>query len=232
MNINVEKLEPLQHGEGKFGKCYILDKGTIYKEFKPDIEEELIIYKENLMPLVGKENETFILPRHLNCQNGILLGYTMRYINAPCLKRLGHNISLSQLALATPKVYQDIENLSNNRIISEDVTDRNILFNGNIHIIDSDFYTIGDNKDKILLKNRKNYNQAILAYICETSMNKNEIEEFIMNDFYLKYMYNLLEYGASKEVMVGFLTTLKTKVSEYAGRETDNLKDIYKILKK
>lgn len=232
MKIDVEKLKPLEHGEGKFGKCYILDEGTIYKEFKPDIEEELIICEENLLPLVGKENETFILPRYLNCEDDILLGYTMRYINAPCLKRLGHNISLSKLALATPQVYQDIENLSNKKIISADVSDRNILFNDNIHIIDSDFYTLGDNIDKILLENRKNYNQAILSYICETSMTKNEIEEFIMNDFYLKYLYNLLERGGSKEAMIGFLTTLKIKISEYAGKEVDNLKDVYKILKK
>ena len=204
MKIDVSKLKPLEHGEGKFGKCYILDEETIYKEFKPVIEEELIICKESLVPLVEKENETFILPRYLNCEDKILLGYTMRYINAPCLRRLGHNISLSKLALATPKVYQDIDNLSNNKIITADVNDRNILFDENIHIIDSDFYTIGDNPSKILLENRKNYNNAIMSYICETSMTKNEIEKFIMSDFYLKYLYNLLESGGSKEAMVEF----------------------------
>ncbi len=232
MKIDVSKLKPLEHGEGKFGKCYILDEETIYKEFKPVIEEELIICRESLVPLVEKENETFILPRYLNCEDKILLGYTMRYINAPCLRRLGHNISLSKLALATPKVYQDIDNLSNNKIITADVNDRNILFDENIHIIDSDFYTIGDNPSKILLENRKNYNNAIMSYICETSMTKNEIEKFIMSDFYLKYLYNLLESGGSKEAMVEFLTILKMKVSAYADREVDNLKDVYKILKK
>ena len=39
MKIDVSKLKPLEHGEGKFGKCYILDEETIYKEFKPVIEE-------------------------------------------------------------------------------------------------------------------------------------------------------------------------------------------------
>ena len=71
-----------------------------------------------------------------------------------------------------------------------------------------------------------------MSYICETSMTKNEIEKFIMSDFYLKYLYNLLESGGSKEAMVEFLTILKMKVSEYADREVDNLKDVYKILKK
>lgn len=233
MDIDIKNLKPLKDGEGSCGKCYILNENTLYKEFYPVTEEDFIICEKELRPLVGIINDTFVFPIELNIKYGILLGYTMRYVKGVSLKNLNHDIFLYSLIYALPKVYEDIEIISKKGILLYDISDDNILFDGTkLSIIDQDRSTIIDNPRLALMYNRRNFNQTILCYICEQTMQNREIEKFISSDVYLNYIYEGLNQGISNEFMIEFLETIREKLFEVYGDVAINVKDIKKILEK
>ena len=133
--------------EGQYGKCYKQPNNKVFKHFdghtpiKYDTfnrttREEIIALSDLSIPNIITPEILVILRENLE-----LSGYIADFIYGPKLIKLPPNILIDQYISKIPNIMKRIFELSYKEYYAEDLASRNMIYNGEFYIYDTDFYT-------------------------------------------------------------------------------------------
>lgn len=146
--IKPEELAEIENKEKiGFGKCANLYKknNEVYKIIKQDAKK---MYGKGIEALVGLKSEICVFPKELlrDNENGFV-GYVMDYVPGTKLKKIFPKIPFKQIQQIIDKAQTGIEELSEQKIIFEDMHYDNMMWDDedkSIKIIDTDFFELAD----------------------------------------------------------------------------------------
>lgn len=229
--VNAKEIEKQEKiGEGKCANIY-RNGSTVYKILKENSDSKRFYSKEMLQRLAGVKSDLCIFPNEiLEDNNGNLLGYSMDFVSGRKMKDIISMLPFEQLQSVITKAEQDVEEISKQGIIFEDMHDDNVMWNEEtqkIQIIDTDFFK--RTEDNL---NNTNYRRfaGIIQYMIDSKINqygKTENEELIP-------FYNLanLKTKNGKQLSINeYISNLKSIVENDFGRQFNNLNEIEEVLK-
>lgn len=178
----IKKLDKI--GEGKCANLYRNDN-DVYKIIKQDAKK---IYGKGIEALVGLKSEICVFPKELlrDNENGFV-GYVMDYVPGTKLKNVFSKIPFKQLQQIIDKAQTGIEDLSEQKIIFEDMHYDNMMWDDedkSIKIIDTDFFKLSDD---ILIEELKKSNLSKFNRQMETIIG---LEDYTLK----KYLSRNKEY--------------------------------------
>ena len=231
--VNAKEIEKQEKiGEGKCANIY-RNGSTVYKILKEKSDSKRFYSKEMLQQLAGVKSDLCRFPNEiLEDNNGKLLGYSMDFVSGRKMKDIISMLPFEQLQSVITKAEQDVEEISEQGIIFEDMHDDNVMWNEEtqkIQIIDTDFFK--RTEDNLNLNNT-NYRRfsGVIQYMIDSKINqygKTENEELIP-------FYNLanLKTKNGKQLSINeYITNLKSIIENDFGRQFNNLNEIEEVLK-
>ena len=136
-------------GYGTTAICFLLKDKTVLKFFINTHHKRNLFrvrdIMEHLSSLEALNNDTYVAPRKIVCINNEVVAYIMDYRNALTIKRLSNGTRVNDLLESFPKLVDDTYSVSSKHFRISDMHDKNILFNGNYHVIDLDNGNFVDN---------------------------------------------------------------------------------------
>lgn len=130
-------------GTGTTARCYKLKDGSVLKLFKHNyrafclLDKEL--FKNDLNHFKNITNDTFIGPNKVVLdKNNKINGYIYPYVNGKSFDKLSNNEHFLEVYKNYKQVLIDICKISDEKFSLFDVHPGNIIYDGNIHIIDLD----------------------------------------------------------------------------------------------
>lgn len=167
MEINLEILSTLE----KIGKGACAD---IYKYGNKALKilnesGKAMTNLQETSKLEGIKNDTFVLPEQiLTGANGELVGYVLELVNGQGFidDNIIKNIDFDTLKGAIAKVEQDLQQLSADKVVCDDLNHKNIMWDtekGCIKIVDTDSFIINKDltKEQIYGMNLEQFNNQI-----------------------------------------------------------------------
>ena len=124
---------------------------------------------EETSKLVGIKNDTFVFPEEiLTNADGEVIGYILELVDGQAFidDDIIKNIDFNTLKKSILKVEQDLQQLSSNKVICDDLNHKNIMWdlsNGCIKIIDTDSFIVNEDftEKQIYGINLKQFNEQI-----------------------------------------------------------------------
>lgn len=229
--MNVCKLKELPDGKGNFGKCYIIDDRTLYKEFYESSRSGYSFKKESLKKIVNIKNDSFIFPKKLYTKGNEVLGYTMNYIHANRIDKLNYNFSIIDFICAFDTLKENLKKINDERIVMIDAGVKNTLFNGNFYIIDTDFYE----KEEDPYFDYNSNEEYIVMYLYEYLVlreNKYEMLSLIEKNDDLRIINDDLMKKFNISTFKTFLYELREAICKINHEDIDNFSEMIKVLKK
>lgn len=228
-SLDTIKLKPLKNGSGSYGRCYIVDDNTLYKKFFINEDGKYPFHRDKLSNLIGIENDTIIFPTELDIVDDYVRGYYMKWIHAPNMREIDYDISLSSIISSLDKLELDLNLVSDLGIVISDVNFENVLFKDRFYLIDID----------LCWKSR--------GYFNVNSFNERMFTNFLHHYFikeynYYEFIFALENYPRLENVYCAsinsksissfkeFLIMYKEYISEIAGCDIDNFKNVDKVL--
>ena len=230
--MNVLGLKKLPNGDGGYGSCYILDSNTLYKKFHKMDDGTYPFEADHFDKFIGVESDSFVFPKNIDIEDNYAVGYTMDYIHANTLESIDFDFSINDFIVALDKLKEGIYKVTNSGIVVCDVNAKNILYDGEFHVIDTDLYMTADECDFDPYDVNEDYIASYLySYITEE---KCSYEMEMIRD----YNYNLDELDkkirkkADMESLKHYLYELQDSVGELEDRRIDTFNDLYKGIQK
>lgn len=122
-------------GEGLEVECFLID-GNVEKYFKTNHQKKIILNKDSIEKMKNIKTERILLPTsEITDQQNNLLGYKMKYINNLGIDSF-FKLERKELRKENELIRKDIEELSDKKIIMEDLLDENTSYNKGLYIID------------------------------------------------------------------------------------------------
>ncbi len=214
-NLDLLKKEEISHGCN--GICYKTQDNMVFKQiYNPN--------EKNLLELSKLYSPSFIFPSKLVYYQNRLIGYIMEYVDGVTIKNIDLNIKTDDYIKQTDKIENEIAVLTNYRVHLLDVGINNIMIdkNGNIKIIDTDFYSIKSKLNNLYSLNLISYNYGVLYPI--TDISKNNFKSVTLN----KYSKLVL---CGKMLPSDFIIELENFLNK-ENLEHNNLYEIKRNLKK
>lgn len=222
----LKKYEMCVLDSGSQGKCYKIGNKVykIFLQFIDEIEEdEMITYdRDDIMQFSTITNNTYIFPSDVIMVGDVVIGYVTDYVDAISLYKTNPLVvDLDVFEKALEDTTKDIEIISNNGILSYDVT-YNILYGvAGLKVIDTMEYSKTD-MDSLLLfrENKKRFYY--------------EIRLFLIDDFFYEFMKNNCDlysmcYDPDVDI-IEFLKEFRKRLSEKEGHEIVKLGDAKKSI--
>lgn len=133
-------------GEGLEVECFLID-GIVEKYFKTNPQKKIILNKDSIEKMKSIKTERILLPTsEITDQKNNLIGYKMKYI-----KNLGSDsfftLEKESLRKETELIRKDIENLSDKKVVIEDLLDENTSYHNGLYIIDPGAFRFDDSID-------------------------------------------------------------------------------------
>ena len=224
------KLKKLPNGKGNYGECYIVDNNTLYKEFFRLDDGSYPFEKNYFNDMQGIENGTFVFPKKIYTNGDYTLGYTMDYIHAYNLELIQLDFSLSDFIIALDRLKEDLKRLTENGIVICDVNSRNILYDGKFHVIDTDLFTTEEKSGFNPEGNEKYLSEYLYYYVTEEN-NRYEFDDLLFSNDELYYVDKKIKNKCNMDILKDFLFELRDALLKETNFETDNFKDMYRIVK-
>lgn len=129
-------------GYGSSAICFLLPDMDVLKLYLPTPHTynlfEYFDMQEHLEYLRTLENESYIGPNKIYMYKGRIIGYSMRYVMNPTLKRVSQDTLVSNLLIFTDVLFEDTMKISEHRYRIGDMHYKNILYDDIYHVIDLD----------------------------------------------------------------------------------------------
>ena len=156
-------------GEGTEGKVYFFNNIT-YKIYYPGaLQDGFGLKEKHHAYLLDISTRQIILPTNLIYNNfGRYIGYTAPFIKKEKLKLL--DIEKTKFIKNLEILENDIEILSNKKVLMADIKYYNFIYNGDMYIIDPGRYRI--NFDYKVYENNIMQYKKLILYLIENEMNK------------------------------------------------------------
>ena len=119
-----------------------------------------------------------------------LFGYTMEEINALKFEDLSDEILVFDVILAFERLKSDIRKLSDYYVKTEDIGGDNILYNGNMYLLDLDLSLVDKRyvPDELYQNTRKNIFKCLFYRLTGSGFDGN-----VLNDDYVEYINRVLD---------------------------------------
>lgn len=209
-------------GSGSQGTTYYdKDKDKVVKiyHFALDDDYNPSWYNyDNILDFKDIKNDTYYFPKEgIYYQNNNIIGYISTLAEGEVLfKQNPLFINLNSLEYAINKSKKDIEIVSNNGILTDDVTYNMMYKDKKISVIDTDCYMLTDINYKDLLKlNTAKFNKAIKLFLINSYF-----DEVVEENKILKELYN-----ENDECLLEFLKELREVLSNYCNKNINNLNE-------
>lgn len=176
-SYDLEKLRPIKNSrhKGNFGGCYLFGNLALKYFDNLDLKKFSIPLEARLDELTKIKVPGVSLPINLVYCNKKFVGYTMPYYNGPTLTRILLEYKLGRRIITKEDIFKfycsilsKIEQLSYNKIKVNDIKSDNIIFyNGNLNLVDCDFYSLKKDMEKedVYKYNLKLLNEAFVKIL-------------------------------------------------------------------
>ena len=154
-----DKMEKKLIGKGSFGECYLRKDGKVLKIYY-DNTANSIMSKDFI---VGVINDTYIFPEEMVYFKNTPIGTVMKYIDSLPLDK--KDVSINNIINSIPKAYSDTDLLSKQGIELWDVFSYNVLYDDGIKIIDTDFFNIKKESNKLHYENIVTFNSCFGVFL-------------------------------------------------------------------
>lgn len=139
--VFVDENKIISSGYTRTGNVYLLNDDYVLKLYRNINPQYHDYYKNKLDTLHKLKTIKFIMPLEITYdENGNVIGYIMKYIkgeNGDAIVRLSSKFLIEELE----KVHNEVEILSQNNVVIDDLIADNIIVNENgLHFIDVDDY--------------------------------------------------------------------------------------------
>lgn len=230
--MNIKEIENFQKiGEGKCANIYT-NEGKVYKILKQNSDSRRFYNKEMLEQLVRIKSDLCVFSNEiLEDENGELLGYSMDLVTGRPISEMIKSLSFEELQVAIEKAKNDIGEISDQKILFEDMHYDNVMWdeeNKNIRIIDTDFFVKVDNNVDVLHSNNMKFDSSIISMI-EPVISKYGITQ----NEQLKPFYDSLDltYKDGKRLSISeYILNLKSVMEKDFNKQFNNLGEIEEAL--
>lgn len=208
--------------DGKNSKCYLLQTGEVFKQFKPAISPKDV---EKFKYFLNYKNESFFFPFEFLCDGKKFYGYISKRALGKTLSESFSSVNLERLSTHSMKVEANIRRISEGKILIDDIHGRNVLYDGEtIQIIDTDDYKIIDeNIEKIKSENLYAYK----TMICNLFVSNLVLNKHTKNIIDKINLYRYMRITASETII-----KIKNEMEKYAKEQIETVDDFNRIIRK
>ena len=213
-DINLPK-EPKIKGAN--GEIYQYTSSLYFKKLsdeRSDLTSSFNVERLKILAKIMKLKDTkcLILPQDIYITSDTFLGYTTLISTAPTIRNLSLDTKYNDLIKAFRQVSADIKVLAKNHIFHYDTTQDNILFDGEIHLLDFDDCFLDNYKSY----ERMMYNIFLSLYAGVVKdgygskvLMENDLEKLLEKfakyqsvdyELYFKLLQKKLEYDTCKKI--------------------------------
>lgn len=209
-------------GIGSTAKCYLLKNNKVFKEFHHPYDLGVMkIYKE----LSKFKSDSILFPEELVYDDLNFYGYVTGYAKGKMIGTGFSNIDLDLLSKQSIKLESDIKDISQEKLIMDDLYEGNIMYDGeNIKVIDTDYYDIFDNlsKEEAYFKNLSYYKRTIYHLLSDN------LEMCLTNNFILEKVdkYRTLKLTGSE-----LLNNILLELQKEYGNDVKSIADANKKIR-
>lgn len=208
--------------DGKNSKCYLLQTGEVFKQFKPAISPRDV---EKFKYFLNYKNESFFFPFEFLCDGKEFYGYISKRALGQTLNESFSSVNLEKLSTHSIKVEENIRHISEGGILIEDLHGKNAIYDGeSIKIIDTDDYKIVDDDiEKIKQKNLNAY-KTMICNLFVSSLGLNKHTQNIIDKINL---YRYMRITASETII-----KIKNEMEKCAKENVETVDDFNRIIRK
>ena len=228
--MDTSDLKKLPNGKGSFGECFIVDDKTLYKKFFRLENGDYPFEKDYFNNIKGIKNNSFVFPKKIYTKGEYTVGYTMDFIHAKNLSDLKLDFSITDFIYALDILKEDLKRINNQNIIINDINSSNILYDGLFHIIDTDLFVKEDNSVYID-ENEMYLAEYLYQYITEENNTVYTYYDLIDKNEELYYANRIINNDCTLSNLKCLLFELKDALIKEIGCESDNFKEMYKMIK-
>lgn len=218
-------------GSGSQGRVYYnKNNHMVYKIYEEVFDEYFDEYsfnisEEDVLQFSHLKNSTYYFPIEVIKLENRIIGYTSKYFNGKLLCDTNPLlIKYDDFEKACLDVYEDINYLSNNNVLTFDVMYNIMYGNKKIRIIDTDEYSYNYKlaTSELLKENNYNFNLGIMLFLVDSYF-----DEFVNSNKLLSEMYKSCDVNLRE-----FLIQFKKSLSEYADKDINRLIEAKKLINK
>lgn len=198
---------------GSCSSIYRLDSLLLFKFFNEDyrdLSDSINLEFLDTISTISSISDLHFVARGIDVyrSSSELFGYTMKEINASKLDEVSDDALVFDIILGFEKLKTDIRRLSDNYVKTEDIGGDNILYNGNMYLLDLDLSLVnkGYVPDELYFLTRQNVFRCVFDRITGC-----KFKDMVSNDDYFEYCNKIIDFTANA---VGYYP--KT-VSEFKG---------------
>ena len=197
LKITSEELSKMQElGRGACSTVYRYNDDLVIKVLNDKGIE--LHNEENFSDILGIKNDTCIFPQNRVEVDGLFKGYTMEYIRGIPLHEIIKKLDIQTLISAIQKVEEDLEELSSEKILFQDLNQGGLMWDetqNRIKIIDTDFFEKNESieKEQCYSTNISSFYSMIEMELGLMSAQDTEISEYLQKNpefskLYTKYI--------------------------------------------
>ncbi|MBR3199667.1 MAG: hypothetical protein IKG27_06690 [Bacilli bacterium] len=179
-DVDLSGIKPLKYvPTKKAGDVYRYKNNVlrIFRENESHIEEETARYLTNI------STERILLPKKLLFYNNAFKGYTMTLVSQKGSSKKIITTPLEEILRTIEIVENDIEILSQKKVLLNNAAPNHTLYNGELYIVDPSKYSILDlNTSKELEKINYYQLQLLLTELIVTELNKNNYSQQVLRN--------------------------------------------------
>ncbi len=209
--------------KGQFAKCYLLQNGTIFKQFNRPRE---IADIDRFKYFLEYANENFFFPFEFISDNKKFYGYIMKRALGKKLKDCFSSINLETLSDNSIQLQKNIDYVSNGKIVMLDLSSSNVMYDGNqFGVIDPDEYGIryGATIDEVKEKNHDYYRNLITGLFL-TSIVRNKNAQYILD--------RIKQYKSCDEKVSEIIIKIKEDMEKYYKETIGTVDDLNNIIRR
>ncbi|MBR1937255.1 MAG: hypothetical protein IJ842_06160 [Bacilli bacterium] len=179
-DVDLSGIKPLKYvPTKKAGDVYRYKNNVlrIFRENESHIEEETARYLTNI------STERILLPKKLLFYNNAFKGYTMTLVSQKGSSKKIITTPLEELLRTIEIVENDVEILSQKKVLLNNAAPNHTLYNGELYIVDPRKYSILDlNTSRELEKINYYQLQLLLTELIVTELNKNNYSQQVLRN--------------------------------------------------
>ena len=209
--------------KGQTSVCYLLNDNTVLKIFNDSMNTNKI---DKFKYFQKYSNSSFVFPFEFIQHNDIFLGYISEFVAGKKLRDVFYDSNLTTMSEKSYKLERNIDFVSTGKIIIEDFSSDNVIYNNEFKVIDPDCYTIINDYgvDDIKKLNHKIYKDVILNLIVLPYIKKREKYKFIIDR---------TNYYRDKDIKVSeLILNFKDDLEKYYKEEIYTMNGFNKILRR
>jgi len=184
--------------------------------------------------LVGIKNDTFVLPQEIvTNEDGEVIGYILELVEGKAFidDRVINHMDFATLKGAIVKVEKDLQQLSANKILCNDLNHKNIMWdskNGYIKIIDTDSFVVNEDltEEQIYEMNLEQFNIQIELVLGNNGNTRMQVLRNNPKFVEVQRNYVIEQMRGKKPSITRLIDCLEEIAEEQFGKKFSNLQEI------